>query len=259
MKTASDPLLKTVEDICAYAQDLGLAIFYGFAVDEEEDIRWNEEHGGDWKKFLDTTKALGAKVLYLNWAPFEEFQVDEALEEVREAVHSSTSEGAEIEQREREIEKYRDKVGLTAVVDLAFALDGVFHIHQIFPQWFLAFEELRPEEEEPEEEPEEKELDKTLVKKWATILANHPQFATCKTYGQRQYLLESLAKDEYETLPVGHVVSRAESIYLLEVRPKDEERLRNEARKLRSQGMTINAIALRLGISKDRVSALVAE
>lgn len=257
MTKVSDPQLKTVEEICANARDLGLAIFYGFVDDQEGCIHWNEEHGGDWKKFLQTAKTLSAKLLYLNWAPFQEFQVDEALAEIEGGdPDSSESDKTEIDDKRREIEKYRDKVGLTAVIDLAFPLEGTFHIYQIFSDWFLAFEELRPDEQE--EEPEADEPDKDLVNRWAMSLANHPQFGACKAYDHRAYLLESLATEEYPTLPVEHIVRRAEILYLFEVKPKEEKRLRSEAHQLRAQGVSINGIATKLGISKDRVSGLLA-
>jgi orotate phosphoribosyltransferase-like protein len=52
-------------------------------------------------------------------------------------------------------------------------------------------------------------------------------------------------------------LARADSIYQFEIKPKEEQRLRTEARRLREQGLNINAIAVNLGISKDRVSGLL--
>lgn len=260
MRTRSDPLSTTVKDICDLTAKLGLVIFYGWAYDEDA-ITWNEEHGGDWNKFIETAKALGAKLIYLNWAQFEEFQVDEALEKViGEAEESPDSERPEVEKRRLEIEKYRDKVGLTVVIDLAFTSEGVFHTYQSFAPWFVAFEDLTPEEDgDEEEELVENKTDRTLIDKWANILANHPKFGSCKSYQQREYLLEGQAKEEYETLPVHQILSRADTIYTMEVRPKADLRLQEEARKLRHQGLNMNAIALKLGISRDRVSGLLAE
>lgn len=254
MKAATDPLRKTVQDIREYAQKAGLVIFYGLLYENAAEISWIREQGGDWTQFIEAAKALGIKLLYLNWAPFEEFQVDEALEDAEATSHSSESEKAETK---REIEKYRDKVGLISLIDIAFILDGAQHTYHLSPEWFDTFLELTPTEEE--EEPAREEPDKTVVDKWASALANHPQFGSCKTYGQREYLLEGLAKDKYDGLPVPAIVSRAESIYLVEVRPQEDERLRTEALKLREGGMTLSAIRLKLGISKDRLSAILAE
>jgi hypothetical protein len=259
----SDPLLKTVEEIIGRAKSDGFVIFYGWAHGSKENtIYWNEEHGGDWNKFLGSAKALGAKVVYLNWAPFEEFQVDEAIAEgSSEATDDRELEAsAEIEEQKKQIEKYCDKVGLTSIIDLAFVLDGVFHIYQLAADWFRAFEELTAGKEEAEEgEPVEEPLDKVLVNKWAEALANHAKFGICKNYEQREYLLEKLAAEEYERLPLGYILRRAETLYLFEVRPKEEERLRAQAGELRKQGLNINAIALKLGIPRDRVSGLLAD
>lgn len=259
----SDPLLKTVEQILDHAESDGFVIFYGWAHGSKENtVYWNEEHGGDWKKFLGSAKSLGAKVVYLNWAPFEEFQVDEALEDVGPEVSDKggSEASAEIEEYNNEVQKYREKVGLTAIIDLAFVLDGVFHIYQLNLDWFRTFEELTAEEEEGDKgELAEEKVDKALVDKWARELASHPKFGSCKNDEDREYLLEDRAGDEFEKLPIGDILRRAETLYRFEVRPKQEELLREQARTLRKQGLSMNAIALKLGISRDRVSGLLAD
>jgi hypothetical protein len=227
-------------------------------------VDWNEEHGGSWENFLECAKAVGAKLLYVNWAPFEEFQVDEAVEHLEAAIAAGSE--AETHQRDslpsnREIEAYRNKVGMTAVIDLAFMYNDVVHIHQCFADWFQTFEELtdglEPESDETEESFPERVVDKALVKKWASELANHGKFGAARTGDQREFLLETIAGSEIDSLPVDEILARADSIYQFEVKPKEEERLRGEARHLREQGLNMSAIAVKLGISKDRVSGLL--
>lgn len=259
MKKQIDPLLKTVEDIRAYAEDKGLAIFYGWAYDEQA-IHWNEEQGGDWLKFLEAAATLGAKCLYLNWAPLEQFQIDEALERTtRQGPRLPHSGPDEIRDQRRRLEKFLAKVGQTAAIDLAFSIDGTLHSHQISADWFDELNELREEGEEAEQGRRIEVIDKAVVDQWARELARHPQFGGCKTYDQREYLLEALSKDEFGDLPHAHILRRAEVVYVFEVRPKEEERLRDEARRLRKQGLSISAIAQKLGISRERAGGLVTE
>src|ERR1700677_4445177 len=133
---SADVLLETVESIVKAAKGQEIVVFYGWAHGEDQKtVDWNEAHGGDWEKFLECAKAAGAKILYLNWAPFEEFQVDEALEHRERTVTAGSESGVEqansVPSR-RGIEAYRDKVGVTAVIDMAFVHEDLVHIHQCF-------------------------------------------------------------------------------------------------------------------------------
>lgn len=260
-----DALRKTVDEIHAKALALGLVVYYGWLHEEREHaVHWNEEHGGDWTDFLQCAQTLGAKVIYLDWAPFEDFQVDDALADLENELAEdqiSGSDKSELEARYKQLEKYRERVGLTAVIDLAFVSQGVSHICQIRAEWFRTFEELTPEDEEDEggQVEQDEKFDKALVDKWARALANHTKYSSCKNDDQREYLLEELAREEFGDLPLWPVLRRAETVYLLDVRPREEEHLGSQARELRKQGLNMNAIARKLGISRDRVSGLLAE
>ena len=262
---STDVLLEKVEAIIKAAKGQGIVVFYGWAHGaDQKTVDWNEEHGGDWEKFLECAKAAGAKMLYLNWEPFEECQVDEALEHRERTVTAGSEPGVQEPDSvpsPREIEAYRDRVGVTAVIDLAFVHEDLVHIHQCYADWFQAFEKLTEGLEQDSDESEdsfpERVIDKALVKKWASELANHAKFGAARTGDQREFLLEGIAGAEIDTLPVGDILARADSIYQFEIKPKEDERLRIEAGRLREQGLNLSAIALKLGIPKDRVSGLL--
>src|SRR5260370_5108446 len=88
----NDPLSKMVEAVCEQAESNALQIFYGYLAEESEvpSAHWNSEHGGDWKKFVECAKAFNAHILYVNWAPFEQFEIDDAI-----VALDSTPEGSE--------------------------------------------------------------------------------------------------------------------------------------------------------------------
>lgn len=260
-----DALLGVVENIVNAAKGHGLVVFYGWAHGaDQKTVDWNEQHGGDWEKFLECAKAVGARLLYLNWAPFEEFEVAEALEHLEGIVaaggRAEIGEPGPLPSRS-EIEAYRDRVGMTAAIDLAFIHQDVVHIHQHFADWFQTFQELteglEADSDETEDSFPERIVDKALVRKWASELANHAKFGAARTGDQREFLLETIAGSEIDSLPVRDILARADSIYQFEIKPKEEDRLRTEARRLREQGLNINAIAAKLAISKDRVSGLL--
>ena len=62
---------------------------------------------------------------------------------------------------------------------------------------------------------------------------------------------------ENDDLPAWDILKQAEKIYFIKVKPKEDERLKKEAEQLRDQGLNLNAIAQKLGISRDRVSGLL--
>lgn len=76
----NDLLATTIAQIRELAKSLGLTIFYSSVPnDERRTVHWDEEHGGDWKNFLECAKSTGTRILYLHWEAFVESEVDEAL------------------------------------------------------------------------------------------------------------------------------------------------------------------------------------
>jgi len=254
----SDPLSKTLEAIREVAKDSSLQLFCGWLSENDKipEVYWDKDNGGDWRNFLGCATAVNAKVLYLTWAPFEQFQVDEVVAELeselaeREGREDGASETRELVGDARAFES---KVGLTCIIELAFVANGVLHIYQENPGWFDEFEELLPEEDDQEAE-ERKPTDKATVNKWAMVLAGDQKYIASK---DREYLLEKLAGEEFPRLPVFEILSRAETIFQADFRQVAEEKLADEIRQLREQGLNLNAIALKVGISRDRVSGLM--
>jgi hypothetical protein len=256
----SDPLLTTVEEIRQVAKSDGLCVFFGWLVAERLPIvHWNEEHGGDWKVFLELAKTLKAKAVYLNWTPFEQFQVDDAVSETESKIADNNGlddETQTLRELLDQIGKYKTKVGLVCVIDLAFVAEGISHIYQKTANWFGQFQDLLSKDADEEEE-DSKPANKALVNKWATILASDPKFIISKDSRGREYLLEKIAGEEFPKLPTSEILSRAEAIYQIDFRQAAETRIADEVRILREQGLNVNAIALKLGMSRDRVSGLL--
>jgi hypothetical protein len=239
-----DSLRQMAGEIISYCKEQDLRVFCGFVGGREDrNVYWNVEDDSNWISFLEVAKSLDAKFIYLNLSPFEEFQVDEALETEDED--------------KRKIESYRSKVGLLACIDVAFLYGSIFHIFQSQADWFKEFSELTSEEEDLDRSKEE--VDAAVVKEWAEKLANDSRYATCKKKSQRKFLLEELAGDEFGQLPEWDILEMAEKVYFLKVKPKEDQHLKREAMKLREQGLNLNAIAQKLGISRDRVSGLLTD
>jgi hypothetical protein len=251
----NDPLSITVEAICKEAGSNALQIFYGYLAGERgvPSVHWNSEHGGDWQNFLGCAKALNAHVLYVNWASFEQFEIDDSIEALE-----STPEDSEVDEETKkqiaQIRAFQSKVGITCVIDLAFLADGVVHIFQETANWFDEFSELIPDDNDDDEAEESKPINKSDLRRWATALASDPKYCTST---QREYLLQQIAGAEFPQLPAYHILREAETIYQTEFKQAAEEKLANEIQGLRNQGFNLKAIGLKLGISQGRVSGIV--
>ena len=121
----NDLLLKTVQDIRRICKTDNLQIFYGWLTDEDNTlaVHWNRDNGGNCEKFLECAKSAGANILYLDWAPFEQFQIDEAVEnlEAKLAEDEEQTDGSdETSGLVNQAHEFEAKVGLTCSIDLAF-------------------------------------------------------------------------------------------------------------------------------------------
>jgi len=246
-----DPLLKQVEDVRAFLESSKIPIFLAVPDGHKgASAFWDEAHGGDWKEFLGAAKSMGVKGVYLDWQPFEELELNDILATIEGGFQNSSGVDVEV----KDVEKFRPHIGMTAMVEIVFIVDSVAHWYQRAADWFERFEELteRAKSSDPA-------VDMVAVRKWANELANDPRFKACKNYGQREYLLEQVAGDKLDELPKEEVISRAESIFQLEIKPTLDEQLAQEARALKKQGMTNTGIAQKLGLPKDKVSGILNE
>lgn len=250
----NDTLSKTIEAICKEAESNPLLIFYGYLAEESEvpSVHWNSERGGDWKKFLWCAKAFHARVLYVNWAPFEQFEIDDSIS-LLESTHEDGEEDEAAKKQVAQIRAFESKVGITCVIDLAFFANGVIHTYQETADWFDEFRDLVPDEDDDEAD-ESKPISKSDLRKWATTLASDARYCTST---QREYLLEQIAGAEFPQLPAYKILREAETIYQADFKQAAEEKLANEIQGLRDQGLNMKAISLKLGISQGRVSGLV--
>lgn len=252
-----DALLKIVQEIQKAIRARGLQVYYGYMAEETSvpSVHWNSENGGDWEGFLDCAADLGAKVAYVNWAPFEQFEIDEAVSALQ-ADESELSPARGQAESLEEIRTFQTKVGLTCVIDLAFVANGILHLYQKTADWFDKFGELTEEEEEEEDNREgnDRELPVAEIDQWATKLASHSKYPSTRNH---EYLLERIAGEEFGRLPAYKILRRAEAIYEMDFKDAAEEKIAAEVMQLRGQGLNQNAIALKLGISRERVSAIV--
>ena len=141
-----DPLLNQVDDIRLFLDAEKMPMFLAsLSGHEGASASWDEALGGDWKKFVGAAKSMGAKSIYLNWERFQEAQFIDALATIEAGFVNSS--GMDVEAKD--VEKFRACIGLTAVIEIAFIVDGVAHWYEQVADWFKTFEELTEESELP--------------------------------------------------------------------------------------------------------------
>ena len=253
-----DPLLETVREIQEYCEASGLTVFAGHLTRDKETVAiWNPAHSRDWQAFLGVAVARVAGVVYLDWAPFEDQQIDEAL--IRPSDEAGAEAGPRVEEYNRELDRFRGYAGTTSLVEIAYSLGGVFHFLELAADWFAEFEDLVDAWDDGAYQP--RRLSRARVHELANQLVNHPHYKTCQSKAQRRYLLEQLLGREFESLrssDTGAILDRAAAIFDLEIKPLERSYLRQRARELKEQGLSLDAIAGSLEVSRAVVKTLLA-
>jgi hypothetical protein len=174
----NDPFLKKLEEIRKETEGGGTQIFYGHLAEHSNvpTVHWNEENGGDWKKFLVRAKALSPQILYMSWAPFEQFQIDEAISKLESQITEDEEEDKETNKLLSEVRAFHSKVGITCFIELVFIANGVMHIYEESPDWFDEFVDLTSEDEDEDDQIQKtKPISKAAMDKWATACKRRSQ------------------------------------------------------------------------------------
>lgn len=254
----NDPLLDAVRDIQEYCEPHGLNVFCGYLTREHETVAvWNVARNRDWKAFLDVAVSHTARLIYLDWVTFDEHHVEDALIRGDEPADGREPD-PQVDEYNRELEGFRAHAGLTGVIEIAFSVSGAWHVFEWQAEWFAEFERLVDAWDEGAFQP--RRLPRARLHDLANQLVNHPKYQVCQSKAQRRYLLEQLLGREFESIrtsDVTGVLDRAEAIFELEIKPLERSYLRQRARELKEQGLSLDAIAGSLGVSRAAAKALL--
>lgn len=255
----NDPLLEAVRDIQEYCDTHALQVFSGYLTREHETVAvWNVGRNRDWKVFLDVAAARSVGMIYLDWVTFEEYHVEDAMLRGDEGSDAGEPD-PRMDEYNRELEGFRTHAGLTGVIEIAYSLGGVWHVFEWQAEWFAEFERLVDAWDDGAYQP--RRLPRTRLQELANQLVNHPKYQACRSKAQRRYVLEQMLGRDFESVrasDVAAVLDRAEAIFELEIKPLERSYLRQRARELKAQGLSLDAIAGSLGVSRAAVKALLA-
>ena len=122
------------DDILKYLRSEGLVIFRSEANTgpTERTVWWDTQGSPDYKEFVATARAVGAKMILFFDEELEEGEILDA----EEALEAAELEPEEYREYARRIGELRSYVGFTSRVGIGFASDGHFYWYDLEAAWY---------------------------------------------------------------------------------------------------------------------------
>jgi hypothetical protein len=136
----------------------GMPIFHGYhhMPDSLIQANWDTKEHPDFREFLKTARAAGAKLVVFNQQSFRLDQIDEALDHL-ETSDLSRDEKRQFESRLKQLRAYE---GFTCALQLSFAVEGCLYLFELHTDWYDSMNDILGELEmatDPFEDEEEEE------------------------------------------------------------------------------------------------------
>jgi hypothetical protein len=137
MKPNLDILKPEIE---LYLEEAGLAVFYGYsrALESLPAVYWDCEQYPDYRLFVQSARAAGAKIIVFHQREFFSEQVDEAIERLQ-ACELPPQESRQFEER---LSDMRAHEGSVCAIELSFDHGGRVFLFDLRTEWFDEFSEL---------------------------------------------------------------------------------------------------------------------
>lgn len=134
-------------------------VFYGYRqmLDAINQVSWDVETKPDFREFVNTGKAAGAKLMVFSFRAFSLDQIDEALDQLEDS-SLSRDEKRSFETRLRQLQGYE---GFTCSLELSFSLESDVYTFEVHTDWYEAMNQILAELDAIAEE-EESGPDDTL-------------------------------------------------------------------------------------------------
>ncbi|MGH9587878.1 MAG: hypothetical protein ACRD3F_13070 [Acidobacteriaceae bacterium] len=132
-------LLSLKDDMVAFIEGHGLRRVPAYVGSEEvPTVLWDDEENVDsWKDFVETAKSAGAPFLTMSEIRLEKADLELLIEELQEAGFPD-SDPPEVE----EAQSLATYVGKVGYIQLGFAYQGVFFLHESTTPWYKRYQNL---------------------------------------------------------------------------------------------------------------------
>lgn len=140
MKPNLDILKPEIE---LYLEEAGLAVFYGFSrsLESAPAVHWDCDQYPDYRLFVQTARAAGAKLMVFHQREFFSEQVDEAIEKLH-ACELPVQESRHFEERLNDLRAYE---GSICTIELSFDHQDRVYLFDLRTEWFDEFSEIQDE------------------------------------------------------------------------------------------------------------------
>jgi hypothetical protein len=130
-------------EIELYLEEMGMAVFYGYSrpLDAAPVVYWDCEQYSDYRLFVQSARAAGAKIIVFHQREFSSDQVDEALEQLNAAA-LPPQESRNFEERLSELRAHE---GSVCAIELSFDHEGRVFLFDLRTEWFEEFSDLLDE------------------------------------------------------------------------------------------------------------------
>jgi hypothetical protein len=140
MKPNLDILKPEIE---LYLEETGLAVFYGYArpLETAPAVYWDCEQYPDYRLFIQSARAAGARLIVFHQREFFSELVDDAIEKLH-ACELPSQESRQIEERLNDMRGYE---GSVCAIELSFDHEGRVFLFDLRTEWFDDFSEMLDE------------------------------------------------------------------------------------------------------------------
>src|SRR3984957_18771280 len=140
MKPNLDILKPEIE---LYLEETGLAVFYGYSrsLESGSAVYWDCEQYPDYRLFVQSARAAGAKLIVFHQREFFSEQIDDAIEKLQ-ACELPAQDSRHFEERLIALRPYE---GSVCAIELSFDHDGRVFLFDLRTEWFDEYSEMLDE------------------------------------------------------------------------------------------------------------------
>lgn len=130
-------------EIEMYLEESGLAVFYGYsrALESAPAVYWDCDQFPDYRLFVQSARAAGAKLMVFHQREFFSEQIEEAIEKLH-ACELAPQEARQLEERLNQLRAYE---GSVCAIELSFDHEGRVFLFDLRTEWYDEFSEIQDE------------------------------------------------------------------------------------------------------------------
>lgn len=224
----NDSLNDVITSIVEWCNINGISIFYSDVDEEDAEVTWNRKTEDDWKKYLEVQKNSNSKILILS---IVKNNVDDYIDDVKEL--NERLKGEELQEFANALEIVMERKGQVASYELGFYYNGRYYKYSQSSAWEndydIVMEFISNNADNAFEEAISGEASSEKIEGYVDKILENKIYLSASNQMQREdiaghILLKEGIEQRVESL---NIARKAESKFVLEIKPKQEEDRKN--------------------------------